>query len=156
MFEIAIFLSFDLLLAKPKAYGVGEGSCALLKNYLLGRQQRVKIGDTSSSWAGTRRGVPQGSVLGPMFFNIFINDLFKHVKYAKLNAYADDHQIYSSSLEPLALEECICQEVNVANQWYKNNGMIVNEKKHQALILGKTEHNFSFLVNNSIDVFGMT
>ena len=68
-----------------------------------------------------------------MFFNIFINDLFQHVKYAKLNAYADDHQIYSSSLDPLALEECICQEVNVANQWYKNNGMIVNEKKHQAL-----------------------
>ena len=56
----------------------------------------------------------------------------------------------------LAKEECICQEVNVANQWYKNNGMIVNEKKHQALILGKTEHNFSFPVNNSIDIFGMT
>ena len=91
-----------------------------------------------------------------MFFNIFINDLFKHVKYAKLNAYADDHQIYSSSLDPLALEECVCQEVNVANQWYKNNGMIVNEKKHQPLILGKTEDNFSFSVNNSIDIFRMT
>ena len=91
-----------------------------------------------------------------MFFNIFINDLFQHVKYAKLNAYADDHQIYSSNQDPLALEECICQEVNVANQWYKNNGMIVNEKKHQALILGKTEHNFCFPVNNSIDIFGMT
>ena len=91
-----------------------------------------------------------------MFFNIFINDLFQHVKCAKLNAYADDHQIYSASLDPLALEECICQEVNVANQWYKSNGMIVNEKKYQALILGKTEHNFSFPVNNSIDIFGMT
>ena len=54
------------------------------------------------------------------------------------------------------MEECICQEVNVANQWYKNNGMIVNEKNHQALILGNTEHNFSFPVNNSIDIFGMT
>ena len=49
------------------------------------------------------------------------------MKYAKLNAYPDDHQIYSSRLDPLAME-CICQEVNVANQWYKNNGMIVNEK----------------------------
>ena len=91
-----------------------------------------------------------------MFFNMFINDLFQHVRYAKLNAYADDHQIYSSSLDPLALEGCICQEVNVAKQWYKNNGMIVKEKKHQALIMGKTKHDFSFPVNNSIDMFGMT
>ena len=44
----------------------------------------------------------------------------------------------------------------MANQWYKNNGMIVNEKKHQALILAKNEHNFSFPVNNSIDILGMT
>ena len=79
-----------------------------------------------------------------------------HVKYANLNAYADDHQIYSSNLDPLALEECTCQEVNVANQWYKNNGMIVNKIKHQALNLGKTEHKFCFPVNDSIDIFGMT
>ena len=58
--------------------------------------------------------------------------------------------------DPRALEECICQEVNVASQWYKNNGMIVNETKHQALIMGKTEHSFCFPVNSSIDIFGMT
>ena len=109
-------IQHDLLLAKLKAYGVGEESCTLLKDYLSGRQQQVKVGDTFSNWADTRRRVPQRSVLGPMFFNIFIDDLFYHVKYAKLNAYADDHQIYSSNLDPLALEECICQEVNVANQ----------------------------------------
>ena len=127
-----------------------------LSDYLLGRQQRVKIGDTFSNWTDIIRGVSQGSVLGPMFFDIFINDLFCHIKYAKLNAYADDHQIYSSNLDPRALEECICQEVIVANQWYKNNGMIVNEAKHQSLILGKTGHNSCFLVNSSINMFGMT
>ena len=147
-------IQHDLLIAKPNAYGVGEGSCALLKDYVSGRQQRVKIGDTFSNWADTRRGVPQGSVLGPMYFNIFINDLFCHIKYAKLNAYADGHQIYS--MDPHALEYCICQEVNVANQWYKNNGMIVYETKHQALILGKTDHNFCFPVNSSIDLSGIS
>ena len=61
-------IQHDLLLAKLKAYGVDEGSCALLKDYFSERQQRVKIGDTFSNWAGTKRGVPQGTVLGPMFF----------------------------------------------------------------------------------------
>ena len=74
-----------------------------------------------------------------------------NVKYT----YADHHQIYSPNRDPRALEECICQEVKVASQWYKNNDMIVNETKHQALILGKTDHNFCFPVNSEIDVLGM-
>ena len=65
-------LQHDLLLAKLKAYGVGEGSCALLKDYLSGRQQRVKIGDTFSNWVGTRRGVPQGSVSDQCFLRYLL------------------------------------------------------------------------------------
>ena len=53
-------IQHDVRLAKLKAYA--EGRCALHKDTLSGRQQRVKIGDTFSNWAGTRRGVPQGSV----------------------------------------------------------------------------------------------
>ena len=64
-------------------------------------------------------------------------------------------QVAENVIRPCKI--CIdARYVNVANQWYKNNGMIVNERKHQALILGKTEHNFCFPVNNSIDIFGMT
>ena len=69
-----------LLLAKLKAYGVNSRSCMLLKDYLQGRMQRVKVGDTSSDWQEVRQGVPQGSVLGPMFFNIFMNNLFLQIK----------------------------------------------------------------------------
>ena len=94
--------------------------------------------------------MPQGSVLGPILLNLFINDLFYRVKRANLNAYADDHQIYYSDTDPTALEECLCKEVEVANQWCSENVMIANKSKHQALILGDTEHTFSFPVKESI------
>ena len=61
-----------LLLAKLSAYGLNASACALLEDYLSGRMQKVKVGDAYSSWQSVRRGVPQGSVLGPMFFNTTI------------------------------------------------------------------------------------
>ena len=121
-----------------------------------GRLQRVKVGDAFSGWQTVGRGVSQGSVLSPMFFNIILNDLFYHIKTVKIHASADDEQLYESDVDPEALDRRIQHEVQIANKWYTENGMIVNPDKHHAMVLGTTDHRFSFPVEESLDLLGMT
>ena len=59
-------IQYPLLLSKLRAYGMDDKSCALIRNYLSSRTQRVKVGDTFSIWESVKRGLQQGSVLGPM------------------------------------------------------------------------------------------
>ena len=69
-------LPHDLIIKKLNAYGMSDSSCRLMASYLCNRTQRVKIGSVVSLWAKIMKGVPQGSILGPLIFNIFINDIF--------------------------------------------------------------------------------
>ena len=99
----------DLLIAKLHAYGFDENALVLIYSYLKRRKQAVRINDTHSSFQIILSGVPQGSVLGPILFNFYINDLFLFVKEATLHNYADDNALayFSKTLSNLieVLEE---------------------------------------------------
>ena len=138
-----------LLLAKLSAYSLNGNGCALLKDYLSGRMQRVNVGDAYSCWQSVRRGVPQGSVLEPMFFNIFFNDLFYIIKEVKLHEYVDDEELHDSDSDPIALDQRMQRTVLKANSWYTENGTIVNPSKHHAMVLGSADHQFSSLRTRS-------
>ena len=138
-----------LLVRKLQAYGVDEQSCLLLQDYLQGRLQQVKVGDAVSSWDFNRRGVPQGSVLGPLLFNVFLNDLSYLITRVKLNAYADDQQLYSSDSDHVALYNKLNDELCIAVDWFKHNGLMANPEKFQSMTLGSTDQDFSFVVNGT-------
>ena len=87
-------LNHDLLIAKLDAYGFDLPSLKLIFDYLSGRKQRTKINGKLSSWAEIFSGVPQGSILGPLLFNIYINDIFYFVENDMAN-YADDNTPYA-------------------------------------------------------------
>ena len=83
-------------------------------------------------------GVPQGPILGPILFNIFINDLLLRIENAELHNFADDKTILSSekSLEEL-INKLLISESEKAVQWFKENTMIVNPDKFQAIIIDR-------------------
>jgi len=93
-------LPHDLILEKLEFYGLGAKSISLLRSYLSSRYQRVKLGNTFSSWIGMSAGEPQGSIQGPLLFNIFMNDLVYTIENSKMLNYVDDTKIYLSHSEP--------------------------------------------------------
>ena len=128
-------LSHPLLLCKLHAYGFSDNSCELIFSYLSNRQQRVKIGSSRSEWVFMLKGVPQGSILGPLLFNIFMNDLFFFIEgQCTLYNYADDNNFGVSHSDLDYVLQRLTSCANVAINWFNINEMEANASKFQGII----------------------
>ena len=132
-------LPHGLMISKLHAYGFSVPACELIANYLTGRKQRVKIGDNKSNWVTLKKGVPQGSILGPLLFNIFINDLFLFIEKCNLYNYADDDTLSKSSKELHDVLSCLRHDCDIALDWFAANGMQANPGKFQFMVVS-TKH----------------
>ena len=136
----------DLLIAKLDAYGITPSGLKLLKSYLTNRQQRVKIGNTTSEWKEILKGVLQSFIFGPILFNIFINDMFHFITRADPINYADDNTICSEQPTKQQVVEVLRAESNLAIEWFNHNLMLANPQQFQALFLTCKNENFTLIL----------
>ena len=128
-------ISHDLLIAKLHAYKFEKSSLKLIYSYLKGRHQRVHINGEYSSWKEILSGVPQGSVLGPLLFNIFINDLFLFVENSDVHNYADDNTLSFANTNIDIIISKLQSDINMLDTWFISNGLLLNEKKCKFMIV---------------------
>ena len=113
------------LLHKLKQNGIDGNLLGLLKNYLSNRRQRVVLNGKMSDWAPIQSGVPQGSVLGPLLFLIFINDLEDGI-ISQIKFFADDTSLYSVVRDPAKSARELNHDLEVINDWAKQWKMSFN------------------------------
>ena len=126
-------VDFQILLNKLKAHNITGKLHLWLTNYLSNRRQRVVIQGIKSYEANVLSGVPQGTVLGPLLFLVYINDLHKCVKDCTVSSFADDTRIkrgISKASDTEILQEAIISSA----EWSKQNNMMLHEHKFELLI----------------------
>ena len=138
----------DLLIAKMHAYGFDLDTLTFFYSYLKNRKQSVKVNNVLSTFLVLVSGVPQGSILGPIFFNLFINDLIYFLNKSDCLNFADDNTLSAFANTIPELIHILESESDIAINWFRENDMIVNPDKFQAIVINrKPTDNSTFLLN---------
>ena len=130
-------IPYDLLIAKLSAYSFQRNALKLIYSYLTNRSQRVKVGSKNSTAQRISIGVPQGSILGPLLFNIFINDTFLMDLESEICNFADYSCSTSLGDATIRLEN----DLQKLLTWFTENGMRANPSKFQMMFLGHKRAN---------------
>lgn len=147
----AIYLDFakafdsvphERLLQKVESYGINANVLAWIRDFLVGRKQRVRVNGSYSDWTPVSSGVPQGSVLGPALFVIFINDL-PSVVQSSCEMYADDTKVFGT-VDTQSKWDQLQQDLNNLVEWADRWQLRFNAGKCQVLHLGSKNPRYTY------------
>ena len=129
-------INHSSLLAKLKVYGFSNQALRLLQSYLCNRFQRSIINGSFSSWNEVITEVLQGSVLGPLLFNIFLNDVFLFFSKCQLCNYADDNTLYKLGKYMKKIKNDLEMDFMILQKWFHENQMVLKPGKCHYIVIG--------------------
>ena len=141
----------NILVEKLKIYGLEEDFIEWIASYLKDRKQAVWIDHVLSDWLDVTVGVPQGSILGPLLFIIFANDL-PHSLTCQLDAYADDSTLTSTKETVDEINEEMNENCTLVSEWMTENQLCLNADKTHLMVTGTSIRLKKMDIANTIDI----
>lgn len=143
-------INHDILCKKLELYKISNSSLKWFKSYLSERSQNVCIGNYISNPEPLESGVPQGSILGPILFILYINDLPLEQITSDIEMYADDTTLHYHDTNKSEIENVLNHDLNTIRMWCKNNKMEINPNKTTCMLIGSAQRKAK--IDNSLHI----
>ena len=144
-------LNHELLISKLDTYGFDHKSLSLIYSYLSDRHHRTKVDNSFSTWEDISSGVPQGPIIGPLLFNIYVNDIFFFINEESIANYADDNTVYAINNQIDTLINILEEDTTILINWFMLNYFKMNADKCKLLVTNYKEGVHAVIENEIIE-----